>query len=305
MPNHRKKKAGAATTQGSDPAVDGKEVQPAFFPYARYTSIVGVHTTLLAFSALFVPRTNVLFELAKQLDWEEGQLTSRDKPQHPFLEPLTQSPVATLTCICLAVGLLQSWWASWLRGWWIDITLEGTKGEKKARKLGITRVKLEEFSRAWTAVLICSFAFHFVFVLFGAPVLSKVLHTYSLALTTSILIVLPPAYTFGPPSFGPDSAALVSRLTWVRLFAETSVRSPIERAIVYPAIGALLGGWIGIIPTALDWDRPWQAWPLTPAFGCIVGYITASIFAVAINGTAFLAEQVTLQTEAASAAKSK
>ncbi|KAG1748211.1 hypothetical protein EDB19DRAFT_1905264 [Suillus lakei] len=30
------------------------------------------------------------------------------------------------------------------------------------------------------------------------------------------------------------------------------------------------------LPIALDWDRPWQAWPLTPLFGGIAGYIVGS-----------------------------
>lgn len=43
-----------------------------------------------------------------------------------------------------------------------------------------------------------------------------------MSLLLAILSVLPPAYTLGPPSWGSDSPALVSRLTWVRLFAELS-----------------------------------------------------------------------------------
>lgn len=38
-------------------------------------------------------------------------------------------------------------------------------------------------------------------------------------------------------------------------------RSPnnvVERILVYQAIGTLFGSWVGIIPIALDWDRPWQ-----------------------------------------------
>lgn len=35
-------------------------------------------------------------------------------------------------------------------------------------------------------------------------------------------------------------------------------RNAVERALVYPWVGVVLGSWVGIIPIALDWDRPWQ-----------------------------------------------
>jgi hypothetical protein len=39
---------------------------------------------------------------------------------------------------------------------------------------------------------------------------------------------------------------------------KNSTKAPLERALVYPAIGAVLGTWLGVLPMALDWDRPWQ-----------------------------------------------
>ena len=35
-------------------------------------------------------------------------------------------------------------------------------------------------------------------------------------------------------------------------------RNAIEYAMVYPAVGTCIGGWLGAIPIALDWDRSWQ-----------------------------------------------
>ena len=37
-----------------------------------------------------------------------------------------------------------------------------------------------------------------------------------------------------------------------------SLRAPLERATVYPVCGTIVGAWCGVIPMALDWDRPWQ-----------------------------------------------
>lgn len=78
--------------------------------------------------------------------------------------------------------------------------------------------------------------------------------------------------------------------------------------MVYPAIGTAVGCWLGVCPSALDWDRPWQvrvfrraeimlftrisqAWPLTPAFGSILGYIIASMYALTISGMNYLADE--------------
>ena len=38
------------------------------------------------------------------------------------------------------------------------------------------------------------------------------------------------------------------------------------------ALGGLLGAWLGAIPIPLDWDRPWQAWPLS----CVLGTFALS-----------------------------
>jgi len=61
--------------------------------------------------------------------------------------------------------------------------------------------------------------------------------------------------------------------------------------MVFPVIGTVIGCWIGVIPIALDWDRPWQAWPLTPAFGAIGGLILSSISALTVNTMIHVAQQ--------------
>lgn len=35
----------------------------------------------------------------------------------------------------------------------------------------------------------------------------------------------------------------------------------------------MVGGWLGAIPIALDWDRDWQAWPVTVLVGCYGGWV--------------------------------
>ena len=60
---------------------------------------------------------------------------------------------------------------------------------------------------------------------------------------------------------------------------------------MYPVIGTLIGSWAGVIPIALDWDRPWQAWPLTPAYGAIAGYIVGSLAALTVTAVGLMAKE--------------
>ena len=53
----------------------------------------------------------------------------------------------------------------------------------------------------------------------------------------------------------------------------------------------MIGCWLGAFPLPLDWDRPWQAWPLTPAYGAIAGNILGGWCALLTNVTYYLAEE--------------
>ncbi|KAF9452115.1 hypothetical protein P691DRAFT_661617 [Macrolepiota fuliginosa MF-IS2] len=265
------------------------------FPGNSYIPVVGVHTTLLLFSGLFLPRTTFLKDIAGvQID--PAQSSSLDRPQHSFLEPLTINPLSTLVYVCLGAAVLQGWWAGYMRDWWSLSILEGSESEKRLEKAITDRQKIKAFAHAWLATLTASIIFHGLLVLFGAPFTLHASRTYGLALLLSILTVYTPAFVLGPPTWGSSTPSLIKRFLWIRLFAEFTIRSPIERALVYPALGSIVFAWLGIIPIALDWDRPWQAWPLTPAYGAISGYTIASIASLTVNTVRQIAlEQQTRQ----------
>ncbi|KAJ7130358.1 GPI biosynthesis protein family Pig-F-domain-containing protein [Mycena epipterygia] len=292
------RKAAAQERPESEPQAAAGETQlipdlppiSGYFPFAGYTSVVGVHTTLLAFSTLFLPRTPEVFDFLKP-ELAPSQRTSRDRPQHPFLDALTLSPVSTLACICVGAAVLQSWWGGWVRAWWIDFALQGAGLERRMDRMRVDARKFTHLRNAWLTTAAASAFFHVILILFGAPFASHVWQTYLLALLISVLAVLPPAYTLGSPLLSSESDSVMTWMTWVRLFAEFSARTPVERAMLYPAVGTIVGCWLGAIPIALDWDRPWQAWPLTPALGAVVGYILASVAALTASGVRYFADE--------------
>ena len=38
----------------------------------------------------------------------------------------------------------------------------------------------------------------------------------------------------------------------------------------------VVGAWVGAFPIPLDWDRPWQRWPISCIFGLIAGNVLGS-----------------------------
>jgi phosphatidylinositol glycan class F len=64
---------------------------------------------------------------------------------------------------------------------------------------------------------------------------------------------------------------------WKRIFAHTKPNGSIEYLICLQAHGAVIGGWFGAWPMPLDWERPWQEWPISVSYGTLAGYLVALV----------------------------
>lgn len=270
----------------SDPA----EIELVSLPNAipkQYPPLILIHVLLLSAALVLLPQTPLpdlpLPPPARGLD----------KPQHPFLAPITARPVLTLAWACLGATLLVPWWAGSLRRWVHD----GTLGSRSIQ----LRLQGDPHKRRdiWNACVFTGYTaltLHAVIVLFGAPFVQYVPHTALLALLLAVYTVFPPAYTLGPPRLGlpllsaSASNAVVQNDIWIRIFVERKTRKPAERCLLYPTYGACLGAWLGVIPIGLDWDRPWQAYPLTPAIGASLGYMIGALLAFGVNLLLFFAD---------------
>lgn len=136
---------------------------------------------------------------------------------------------------------------------------------------------------------------HALFVLFGAPLAIAWIKTASLSAYLSSLTFVPLACVLGR-----DTSA------WIRIVSRSlpsdhgdlaaylpaagSPASPPPAPRILPLVhaawpqtliskpstptpGALVGAWVGAFPIPLDWDRPWQAWPITCAVGGTAGHM--------------------------------
>lgn len=50
-----------------------------------------------------------------------------------------------------------------------------------------------------------------------------------------------------------------------------------ERSLVYVVVCTLMGCWLGAIPIPLDWDEPWQKWPLTCVISTVGGAVAGHL----------------------------
>ncbi|KIK96074.1 hypothetical protein PAXRUDRAFT_826340 [Paxillus rubicundulus Ve08.2h10] len=253
------------------------------FPLAQYASVLGVHLILIGFTALYIPQTTRLFR----------PFTTRttDRPQSDFMEALTADPLLTLIWICGGLMVLQLWWASWVRKWYFEQKARGTEDEIKLDRVRFNNVRFTRLKEATAFTLRTAVTMYVVALMFGAPLASHHLHTVLLASVVAILTTFAPAFALGCPSMATETAAMINQLAWTRLFVEISPRNAFERALVYPAVGTVIGSWLGAIPIALDWDRPWQAWPLTPLLGSLGGYIIGALMAFVCSAAKWLAEE--------------
>ncbi|KFK43841.1 hypothetical protein AALP_AA1G180500 [Arabis alpina] len=106
----------------------------------------------------------------------------------------------------------------------------------------------------------------------GAPIgmqyLTKTIHWSFLM---SVFTFVPATAVFG-----------ASWTDWHRVFASMKPTGNIEYMIFVPAYGAIVGGWFGAWPMPLDWERPWQEWPICVCYGALGGYIVGQIVSVSL-----------------------
>jgi len=111
----------------------------------------------------------------------------------------------------------------------------------------------------------------YITVCFGAPVLS---HWWETG-TFCVLLVQLTAYPC-LLALGPSSSSLHS--VWVSREGEAGL---LPHTLLTNSACCVLGAWLGALPLPLDWDRPWQAWPLTSCLGAVAGHVVSSVLGAA------------------------
>lgn len=109
--------------------------------------------------------------------------------------------------------------------------------------------------------------FVYVTVCFGAPLLSSWSETGSFCLLMTLLTAYPVLLILGPS------------LSSLFLVYSSHSHSPLASTLFLIWMFTVLGAWLGAFPIPLDWDRPWQVWPIPCCLGAVAGHVTGNVVA--------------------------
>nr|BAE21363.1 unnamed protein product [Mus musculus] len=114
--------------------------------------------------------------------------------------------------------------------------------------------------------LMSCFLLHIIFVLYGAPLIELVLETFLFAVVLSTFTTVPCLCLLGP-----------NLKAWLRVFSRNGVTSIWENSLQITTNSSFTGAWLGAFPIPLDWERPWQVWPISCTLGATFGYVAGLV----------------------------
>ncbi|NXY90859.1 PIGF protein, partial [Alcedo cyanopectus] len=122
--------------------------------------------------------------------------------------------------------------------------------------------KISRFLKCCIYFFMSCILFHAIIVLYGAPLIESVTETFLFAVLLSTFTSLQCLCVLGP-----------NIQAWIRVFSKNGATSIWESSLQITTICSILGAWFGAFPIPLDWDRPWQVWPVSCSLGATCGYV--------------------------------
>lgn len=143
-----------------------------------------------------------------------------------------------------------------------------TRCSSKTRR-SLSRYLKEIFKFTLFAFLL-SIIYYIIIILFGAPVFMHHEETTMLTVTLTTLTFIPASLHLG-----------VDGALEIITGAQSQKGNVLVEAVKMNIQVTLLGTWLGAIVIPLDWDRPWQAWPIPCVTGALLGYMIAHFITLA------------------------
>lgn len=121
--------------------------------------------------------------------------------------------------------------------------------------------KIYEIFKSSIIIFVMLMVFFVLVILFGAQVQSQYEETIMLCTLLCSLTIFPACLHLG-------SSSVLSVLFGIRVS-----RDALYDLLLCGLRYTLLGTWVGSFVIPLDWDRPWQVWPIPCASGAMFGFM--------------------------------
>lgn len=140
--------------------------------------------------------------------------------------------------------------------------LSANKAESKSKRTVTKTVK--DGLKFIVAVAGITIIYYIAIVLFGAPLLTHLEETLMLSLTLTALTLIPASLHLG-----------IDNALTLFIGLQLPISGVFVDAVKLNVQVVFFGAWLGAFVLPLDWDRPWQVWPIPCIVGALTGYFLA------------------------------
>lgn len=139
----------------------------------------------------------------------------------------------------------------------------------QAKRSKQSKNKAGDIIKSIVFLLCVKFCFFIGIILFGAPVLDCHEETLMLSTLLTLLTVFPLIVHSG-----------VETSMQLLFGVKTYGKDTIIEMLVNNALFTICGAWLGAVVIPLDWNTPWQVWPIPCYLGAIGGFLLSNVLTV-------------------------
>lgn len=138
--------------------------------------------------------------------------------------------------------------------------------EKKVQSKQKKSVKINNFIRSIFIIALMTVIHYIVAVLFGAQLFHVFEETFMFSVMLTTLTIIPACIHLGTDKI------------FYMLNNITPYEGDLLSELVFQNICSVyVGTWFGAFVIPLDWDRPWQVWPIPCSLGAMLGYFASHL----------------------------
>ncbi|KAF9123039.1 hypothetical protein BGX30_001654 [Mortierella sp. GBA39] len=252
-----------ATRQGLDKvATEGSRTSPTAqptYPLLRMTLVAMCNLTMIYSTLTWIPTW--LNSYTHQADQKQDTTNNSSTTLQNAPLPSLSWTLVTLFGLQTVLGLVQ--WSLHSSS-----TNKGASSKSGDSSSSVFSVLNTSIAIGAFGTLIC----HVFAVLFGAGIFNQAKETSQLAVYLSLLTFYPASFVLG-----------TDLKSWLRIFVHNSPGTYTEAAFYCQGMMAIFGAWLGSIVIPLDWDRPWQAWPVPCVLGAFMFYCIGTVVGLVVS----------------------